>query len=112
MIAYARQLKRQGYQIAMLSNQIESWHRLLLRRWRLTKLFSPMVASYTTGYVKPDPRAYTFTLKELGVPANRCLYIDDRAENLEPARKLGMEALLFTSPNKTIREIEKLLHRS
>ncbi|MEV7805977.1 HAD-IA family hydrolase [Microbispora sp. NPDC088329] len=36
------------------------------------------------------------TVERAGVPVERCLFVDDRAENVEAAGALGMTAVLFT----------------
>ncbi|WP_182908183.1 HAD family hydrolase [Microbispora sp. H13382] len=55
-----------------------------------------VVSSALTGVAKPDPRIYEIAAERAGVPAGRCLFVDDRAENVEAARALGMTAVLFT----------------
>ncbi len=105
VIECLRDLKRRGYVIAMLSNQIESWHQLLMKRWRLTNLFDVVITSYGTGLAKPDPAIYQHTLKKLKLPAQACIYIDDREANLHPAKALGMETVLATKPGKLVREL-------
>jgi FMN phosphatase YigB (HAD superfamily) len=34
-------------------------------------------------------------MRELAVPAEQCLFIDDRAGNVEVAREQGIDALVF-----------------
>lgn len=109
VIEYVRALKRRGYTVAMLSNQIESWHQLLMKRWRLTRLFDVVITSYGSGLAKPDPAIYHLTLKKLKLPANTCVYIDDRKANLRPAEALGIKTILATKPSKLLRDLEKIL---
>ncbi len=109
VIDYVRQLKRRGYTVAMLSNQIETWHQLLMKRWRLTSLFDITVTSYSAGVAKPDLAIYKTTLKALKLPANACIYIDDREANLRPAESLGMKTVLATKSTKLLRELEAIL---
>lgn len=109
VIRFARQLKRRGYRLAMLSNQIMSWHQLLMKRWRLTDLFETVVTSYASGIAKPDTAIYKMTLKHLKLPAEACIYIDDREANLRPAEALGMRTILATTPAKLVRDLQKHL---
>ena len=97
------------YQMAMLSNQIESWHSTLMTRWDLWALFDPIVTSYAEGVAKPDPEIYQRLLQKLDVPAEQCLFIDDIERNLLPAQQLGMKTILFTSDLNLERAIEAIV---
>jgi putative hydrolase of the HAD superfamily len=43
---------------------------------------------------KPRPGAYAALLDIVGVPADKCLLVEDSLRNLRPARELGMTTLL------------------
>ncbi|GGO28024.1 hypothetical protein GCM10010116_56190 [Microbispora rosea subsp. aerata] len=62
----------------------------------LTHFADEVVSSARVGVVKPDPRIYEIAAERAGVPLERCLFVDDRAENVEAAKALGMTAVLFT----------------
>jgi HAD superfamily hydrolase (TIGR01509 family) len=47
--------------------------------------------------VKPDPAIYRACLEALGCEPGRTLFFDDRPNNVEAARELGMEAHIFES---------------
>ena len=60
-------------------------------------VFADVVISGKEKMVKPDPRIYELTLSRLGSPDPRqVFFIDDRAANVEAARKAGMRATQFT----------------
>lgn len=50
------------------------------------------------GVAKPDPRIYEIAAERAGVPMDRCLFVDDRLENIEAAVALGMTGVLFREP--------------
>ncbi|MCC7299545.1 MAG: HAD family phosphatase [Verrucomicrobia bacterium] len=54
-----------------------------------------MFLSYQLGAQKPDPAIYRMVLEKLGVEGKQCLFIDDRADNIEAARAAGIHALQF-----------------
>ncbi|MCZ8317195.1 MAG: HAD-IA family hydrolase [Phreatobacter sp.] len=58
--------------------------------------FTGLVLSGDVGINKPDPRIYAILCERHGLEANRCVFIDDSARNVEAARAFGMDALLFT----------------
>ena len=54
-----------------------------------------IVNSAVVGCVKPDRRIYTVAAETAGVPVERCLFVDDRAENVRAAAALGMTGVHF-----------------
>src|SRR4051812_36714454 len=59
--------------------------------------FRKMFLSSTIGLRKPDAAAYDHVVKEIGVPAERIVFFDDSAENIEGARACGLTAVHVTS---------------
>ena len=106
VIWIVRQLRKR-YVVGMLSNQIQTWHQILMKRWKLKKLFDPIVTSYTEQIAKPDPKIYRCMQRRLNIPFNECVFIDDRKYNLVPAKKLGMRTILFKTPQQLERELKK-----
>jgi putative hydrolase of the HAD superfamily len=54
---------------------------------------------------KPEPEIYRVTLSRLGVPASEALFVDDRIENIETARELGLRTLHFTGDVHALRSL-------
>ena len=50
----------------------------------------------TIGHVKPEPAAFDWCIRILGVEPARILFVDDREENVRAARACGMQGHLFT----------------
>lgn len=59
--------------------------------------FRELFLSSTIGLRKPDADAYDHVVKEIGVPAQRIVFFDDLAENIEGARARGLTAVHVTS---------------
>src|SRR3954449_10940302 len=59
--------------------------------------FSEMFLSSTIGLRKPDAAAYDHVVKAIGVPASRIVFFDDLAENIDAARRGGLQAVHVTS---------------
>ena len=92
-------LKRSSYKIGVISNCSEEVSRL----WSATP-FGPLVdtavLSSDVGLSKPDPRIYELATRELGVPAEQCLYVGDGSSSeLTGASESGMTAVLMRAPN-------------
>jgi putative hydrolase of the HAD superfamily len=60
-------------------------------------LFASVGFSCDIGYPKPDPRAFAWSLQDLGAEPAEVTFIDDSPANVDAARSLGLTALLFTS---------------
>ncbi|WP_402462808.1 HAD-IA family hydrolase [Isoptericola aurantiacus] len=56
-----------------------------------------VVNSALVGAAKPDRRIYEVAAERAGVPADRCLFVDDREENVGAAAELGMTTVLYRS---------------
>jgi len=61
--------------------------------------FREIFLSSAIGLRKPDAEAYDHVVKAIGVPAERIVFFDDLAENLEGARHRGLTAVHVTSPD-------------
>jgi putative hydrolase of the HAD superfamily len=81
--------------VALLSNA--STH--LVRDLELsgiTDTFDAVVGSAELGVGKPSARAFQAAADRLGVPLERCLFVDDTASHVDAAQRLGMRAAVFT----------------
>ncbi len=88
-----------GIRTAVLSNGIrEVLARLAIVR-PLPAHFDVVVISYEVGCAKPDPEIFQITLDRLGVAPGQALFVDDRVENIDGARRLGIDTLHFTGAN-------------
>jgi putative hydrolase of the HAD superfamily len=65
-----------------------------------------VIYSYRIGLMKPDPRIYRIALKTAGSEPHKTLFVDDRRENVEGARALGIIAHQF----KDAEDLLELLH--
>ena len=97
------------YKLAILSNQIESWLEPILEEKKFKEIFDVIVTSYNTGFAKPDIKIYEKVLQDLKLPADQCIYVEDRPANLEPAKNLGMYVIEFKKFDQFIADLDNLL---
>ncbi|MYY86669.1 MULTISPECIES: HAD-IA family hydrolase [unclassified Streptomyces] len=57
-----------------------------------------VISSADLGIAKPDRRIYETAAERAGVAPARCLFVDDRQENVDAAVALGMTGLLYGEP--------------
>ena len=81
--------------MAILSNTNELHFLDIRRRYPLLEKFQDYVLSYEVGAMKPAPRIYEAALEATGSAASECFFTDDKPENIEGARRLGIDAELF-----------------
>jgi putative hydrolase of the HAD superfamily len=97
MLAWQVQLKQHGLLTAILSNMGDNVLENMLREFAWLSRFDALVWSYQLRMAKPDPAIYCHVLERLGVQPEETLFLDDRLENVEAARALGIEAIEFST---------------
>ena len=91
----AAAFRARGGVTAFLSNGVPEMMARVRAERRLDSYFDVVLVSYEVGFTKPDPRIYELCLTRLCVPASAALFVDDRAENVEGARRAGIHTVLF-----------------
>lgn len=109
LFVYIKEKLKGKYRLAILSNQIESWFETIAQKKKFREVFDVIVTSYETGIAKPDIKIYKKTIEDLGVKSHECIFIEDRAKNLEPAKKLGMKTIEFKSYVQLVEDLKKIL---
>ena len=74
----------------------------------LFRRFRDIVVSGAEKLMKPDPAIYRLALDRFGLEAERTVFIDDNAANVEGARAVGLIALRFTDGPTLRRELAAL----
>ncbi|MEU5136757.1 HAD-IA family hydrolase [Streptomyces californicus] len=109
MIALARAARSAGHRLALLSNSFGLDPFNPYEHVGIWDLFDVHVVSELVGLAKPDPAIYRLTLDLIGVPAERCVFVDDHAINLPPAAELGITTVHATDEDTAVAELEALL---
>lgn len=74
----------------------------------LARYFKAPMASHLLGFVKPDREIYLEALKRISATPGETVFIDDKAENVDAAKALGINAFQSLSPSETICGLEKI----
>lgn len=84
------------YAVVLLTNISKERYESIIRRGMPSKpFFKRVFASYKIGLLKPDSRIYRHVLKEMGAKPEEMLFIDDKEENVEGARRLGIDTIRY-----------------
>ena len=68
--------------------------------------FEYLIYSCDYGSIKPELSIYRNCLELLKAEPQDILYLDDRAENVEAAARLGINSVLFDTVEKTASRVE------
>lgn len=98
------------FELALLSN-FGDYFNEFNEDWRLEELIDEdkMFVSYRLGMAKPGQEIYRYTLNSLGRKPEETVFIDDKLENIETARSLGMNVVQFKSAEQLKADLEKIL---
>ena len=102
---FAFQKKKEGYKIAILSDQ---WHLSYgpLVPKKYSKKFDVEVISCFEGLRKPDLRIYQLTIKKLGIRPAQGVFIDNQEWNTSAAKKAGIPAVLFKNNKQLFKQLK------
>ncbi|MFD4320798.1 HAD-IA family hydrolase [Streptomyces sp. NPDC058548] len=109
MIAVARAARAAGHRLALLSNSFGLDPFNPYEHVCIWDLFDVHVVSELEGLAKPDPAIYRLALERIGLPAERCVFVDDHEVNLPPAAELGITTVHVTDEDRAVAELEALL---
>jgi HAD superfamily hydrolase (TIGR01509 family) len=86
---------RPSYKLAILSNADMSL-RERLEGEGLHHLFDDIVCSAEVGMAKPEPAIFVLAAERLALEPRDCVFVDDLDTNVDAARQVGMQAVLFS----------------
>jgi|Deesub1362B_J571_1020462.scaffolds.fasta_scaffold00070_71 putative hydrolase of the HAD superfamily len=102
------ELRKKGYKMFFLSDSTEERNEYLQENYGFLKYFEDGVFSHEVKMKKPERRIYELLLRKTGLKTEELLFIDDKEEFLEPAKKLGMKVLHFETPKKLKEDLKKI----
>jgi putative hydrolase of the HAD superfamily len=108
-IAIVRRLQAvDGVRIATLNNESRELNEYRIRHFGLCELFDVFFSSCWLGVRKPTRAIYERALGMTQTDPHRTLFVDDREQNLAPARALGMQTIHYREAEKLASELRGL----
>jgi putative hydrolase of the HAD superfamily len=95
LMAWVDRLRANGIRAGVLSNMPIGLANQMRAKAPWLHRFDAYTLSAEIRATKPDAAIYQYSLEQLGLSAPEALFLDDRQVNVEGARAIGMEALLF-----------------
>lgn len=108
-MSWMKGLKERGYRLYVLSNYGEYLFLKSKDRLDFMPYMDGAVISYQIQMIKPDQEIYEYILNKYGLLPEESVFIDDRPENVEGAKAVGMSGILFENFEQASGELEKML---
>lgn len=107
VVELAYTLSARGYLLALASNTNPLDFETVSRGYPdLLEPFEERIfLSYRLGVMKPEPAFYSQVLAGLARPAAACVFIDDRQENVEAARRIGMRGIVYNGTEAPVEDL-------
>lgn len=96
------ELLEKGYRVYLLSNTAKSYHHFR-ENIPCVDRFSGEFISADHGQLKPDHRIYEAFLREYGLQAAECFFVDDMNTNVEGAIHVGFSGMVFRGSAEGLR---------
>jgi len=107
MVRFVMDVRGKIHKLAILSNMTQDTLAFMRRSFHWLELFDERIFSCEVGYSKPGRQIYEHCLDRLGVPPGDCLFVDDSAENVTGALKVGIPAIQFRSTAQFLAELDR-----
>ncbi len=90
-------LKSKGYKLYILSNFSGKAFRDCAGELDYVSKVDAAVISYRVNMIKPDPAIYEYILNTYDIDPSKAVFIDDNKDNIEAAKKFGLNVIQFES---------------
>ena len=99
------QALKKHYRLMLLSNTNEIHFDFLIEHYPILKVIEERLLSYQAGCMKPEARIFELAIDKAGVAPENIFFTDDRTENVEAAKRAGIQALMFRSEAQLKRDM-------
>ncbi|BDF33891.1 haloacid dehalogenase [Lachnospiraceae bacterium] len=103
---WIRHLRGQGVRLYYLSNYSEEMYRQSKEQLSFLHMLDGGIFSWEERLMKPDSAIYSLLINRYGIAPESAVFFDDCRENVEAARKAGINGVLFTT-DIPLRMLEK-----
>jgi putative hydrolase of the HAD superfamily len=94
--------------MSTLNNESRELNEFRIRHFGLCELFDVFFSSCWLGVRKPTREIYERVLGMTQADPTKCVFVDDREQNLAPARSLGMKTIQFTNAERLAHALSEL----
>ena len=102
-------LKKQNYECYVLSNWSAETFVGMTDDYPFLQSFNGLLISGEDNLMKPNAEIYELAITRFNLIPQETVFIDDKLENIEAAKKLKLKTIHLVDPNKIELEIDKYL---
>lgn len=95
-------LQKHGWQQAVASAAPRANINAVLEALCVSRVFQGIVSAEDVKRGKPDPEVYALAASRVGVPAERCIVVEDASTGIEGARRAGMRSIGVSHKGKDL----------
>lgn len=104
-------LKAEGFKLYGLSNWCSKIY-ITMNQYDIFKLLDGRIISSEEKEIKPYPTIYRRLFEKYNLKPEECIFTDDRADNIETSKSLGMDGIVFNDVVQYEKELREILKRS
>jgi len=105
MLELVRNIRSNGVQTGIITNNSRLRFKILTEYWNLPELFNFIIVSANVGLSKPEKYIFEKALELSNSKAEEAVFIDNQEKNLVAPKELGMKTYFY---DHELNEIEKL----
>ena len=106
--AIARRLQAAGYRLFALTDNVREIVAHLKTRFQFWDLFEGAVVSAEIGMLKPHEGIFRHLIDSFGLAPAETVFFDDVQANVDGARRVGLQARLFTTSAQCEQDLRTL----
>ena len=111
--SFLKNLKKQGYKLAVCSNKLEELTKIVLKKTKLFKYFDFVAGGDTFAHRKPHPSVLNNVIKKFKINKNNVIFIGDSEHDYHSALNSNIKFCLKTKgftnkPNSFFKKSLKL----
>jgi HAD superfamily hydrolase (TIGR01509 family) len=95
VVAFLDEMRARRVPVYGVSNDIAEWSIKRRRLHALEDLFAGWIISSEVRAIKPDMKIFRQLLGHLKCPPAECVFVDDRVENLDGAKAVGLTSTVL-----------------
>ena len=109
-VDFLKQITEAGIQAYYLTNSDQESF-VALQQQPFFHYFTDGVKSFDTPFAKPDPRFYEYFVHKFDLDAKKIVYLDDLAENIDNAKKIGFNTIECVAGTDLFYEFDQILEQ-
>jgi putative hydrolase of the HAD superfamily len=96
LIESIRKLRKNNRTCILATNQEKYRLEYMKKEMDFEMIFDKIYSSNLIGFKKPAPQYYSYIINDLNVNPSNIVFYDDRQENIESAKSLGIISYLYS----------------